>query len=80
MSKRRPRCVCGDLYSDHDMRSQNTSYTDPCQGKVCTALASLPLDDVRQADPCDDYHPDGVIYVPLAQVLHVYGLRPADIR
>src|SRR5215471_9258817 len=73
---RRPRCACGDLYSEHDMRSQNTRVTDPCRGPVCTAMYTREHD---WRDYCETYNPDADEYVPLRHILADYGLTPEEV-
>ncbi|HEX8865372.1 MAG TPA: hypothetical protein VF821_06900 [Lentzea sp.] len=74
---RRPRCTCGDLFSEHDWRDQSEHPVDPCWGPVCTALMSLP--PPRYEDPCGAYTPRADHYQSLREILPDYELTKAEL-
>jgi len=76
MPTRRPRCSCGDLFSEHDWHSQNARATYPCAGPVCSAMYTK---EHGWVDPCESYEPDAEAYRPLRAILGDYGLKPSEV-
>jgi hypothetical protein len=68
MARRRPRCVCGDLYSEHDLREQSDTVTYPCRGAFCAEGMQ------EKVDSCDAYQSDGDVYVSAAEQRQRMGL------